>query len=414
VAARLPITDYQPPPSPIRQKSNGRTIFAAPIPTALKVQRITVSAFFFFNGFLYANWAARLPELQESLGISHSSLGTLLFILAVGAVIGMPFTGWLAFRFGSAFITKLFAIALCFTFSTIGFPSSVAVEAVIFFGIGLFNGGMDVTMNEQAVLVERMWKKPIMSSFHGLWSVGMASGAGVGALFSKTHTPLPVHFITVAIVSLVFLMWASRYLIKSRPERTGNEKTFVLPTRMIAPLGLIAFCGMLSEGSVGDWSAIFMNKVIGATESFSALAFGAFAAGMTIGRFTGDYFTLHYGKKNLLIADSILAMTGMSIVLGFVSVWSTFVGFFFVGLGLATVVPLIYTTAGNAPGVSPSVGIAMATTIGYAGFFVGPPVIGYLADSFGLRIGLTFPLLLLVIMLGLIARVNFEKFKPDI
>lgn len=239
----------------------------------------------------------------------------------------------------------------------------------------------------------------------------MAVGAGTGALFSKSQTDLKIHFIVVAAISGLALVWASRYLIKSKPESSGKEKTFVLPTRLIAPLGFIAFCGMLSEGSVGDWSAIFMNKIVGATESFSALAFGAFAAGMTTGRFTGDYFTMHYGKKKLLIADGLLAITGLAIVLGFASVWSTFLGFFLAGLGLATVVPVIYTTAGNAPGVSPSVGIAMATTIGYSGFFVGPPVIGYLSDSFGLRIGMTFPLVLLVLMVVIIARVDFGKFK---
>jgi MFS family permease len=376
----------------------------------LKIQRITVSAFFFFNGFLYANWASRLPELQELLNISHGSLGNLLFILAIGAVIGMPFTGWLALNFGSAFITKVFAIVLCFAISMIAFPPNLGLESVVFFIIGLSNGGMDVTMNEQAVLVERLWKKPIMSSFHGLWSVGMATGAGTGALFSKSQTDLSAHFITIGVISLAALMWASRFLIKERFTKTGNERTFVLPKRMIVPLGLIAFCGMLSEGSVADWSAIFMNRVIGASESFSALAFGAFGAGMTTGRFTGDYFTMRFGKKKLLLADGLLAITGLAIALGFVSVGSTFLGFFLAGLGLATIVPIIYTTAGNAPGVSPSIGIAMATTIGYAGFFVGPPVIGYLADGYGLRIGLAFPLLLLAIMLVLIAKVNFDRF----
>lgn len=362
---------------------------------------------------MYANWASRLPELQESLSISHASLGHLLFTLAIGAVIGMPFTGWLAVNFGSALITKIFAVILCTAIAMIGFPSTFAVETVVFFIIGISNGGMDVTMNEQAVLVERTWKKPIMSSFHGLWSVGMATGAGTGALFSKSHVDLSIHFVAIATVSFAAMMWASRFLIKGKIAKTGHEKAFVLPKRMIVPLGLIAFCGMLSEGSISDWSALFMNKVIGATESFSALAFGTFAAGMTIGRFTGDYFTQRIGKKKLLMGDGLLAITGLAIALGFVSVWSTFLGFFIAGLGLATVVPIIYTTAGNAPGVSPSVGIAMATTIGYAGFFVGPPVIGYLADSFGLRIGLTFPLLLLIIMLMLIANVNFDRFKPQ-
>src|SRR5690606_7474410 len=145
--------------------------------------------------------APRLPELQESLGISHSSLGTLWFILALDAVLRLPFTAWLAVRHRSAFFTKPFATILCSAVAMIAFHSPRAVASITFSAIGFFNGGMDVTMNEQAVLVERLWKKPIMSSFHGLWSVGMAAGAGTGALFSKTHTDLSIPFITVAVIS---------------------------------------------------------------------------------------------------------------------------------------------------------------------------------------------------------------------
>jgi MFS family permease len=377
----------------------------------LKIQRTTVSVFFFFNGFLYANWASRLPELQDHLNISHSGLGNLLFILALGAVTAMPFTGWLAVRFGSALISKICAVVLCAAIAVIAFPQDLVLERIVFFIVGLSNGAMDVTMNEQAVLVERLWKKPIMSSFHALWSVGMAVGAGTGALFSRIQTALPYHLMAISAIGLLFLLWASRSLIKEKFRTPGMERSFVLPNWTIVPLGLVAFCGMLSEGSIADWSAIFMNKVIGESESFSALAFGTFGAAMTIGRLAGDYLTIKFGKKKLLIRSGFAAVAGLGIVLGFASVWATFTGFFLVGLGLSNVVPIIYTTAGNTPGISPSMGIAMATTIGYGGFFVGPPVIGYLADDYGLRIGLGFPFILLIAMLILIAKINFERFK---
>lgn len=330
--------------------------------------------------------------------------------MAVGAVLAMPFTGWLAMKHGSALISKLFAIMLCVAIGLMGLSDNLIRESLVFFMIGISNGAMDVTMNEQAVLVERFWKRPIMSSFHALWSIGMATGAGTGAIFSRSGIMLSHHFILIGAIGLLGLMLAARFLIREKHIKASVGKTFVLPKRAIVPLGIIAFCGMLSEGSMADWSAIFMNKVIGQSESFSALAFGTFGAAMTLGRIVGDYFTLKLGKKKLLIGSGVFAIAGLGMVLGFVTVWTTFAGFFLVGLGLATVVPIVYTTAGNAPGVSPSVGIAMATTIGYAGFFVGPPVIGYLSDAYGLRVGLSFPFLLLSIMLILITKVRFDRF----
>jgi fucose permease len=153
---------------------------------------------------------------------------------------------------------------------------------------------------------------------------------------------------------------------------------------------------------MADWSAIYMNKVVGKNEFYSALAFGSFGTAMTIGRIFGDFFTAKLGKFSTMLFSSLLAIVGLTLAIGFVSTETTLIGFFLVGLGLANVVPIIYSTAGNTPGVEPSVGIAMATSIGYAGFFVGPPAIGFLADAFGLRIGLVFSLMLFVVMLFVI------------
>lgn len=375
----------------------------------MKHHRIAVSAFFFINGFTHANWASRLPELQAFLGISHSGLGSLLFVMACGALLAMPFTGSLTARFGSHKVCQFTGILLAFVSAAIALQSNLYLEGIIFILTGFANGSMDVAMNEQAVLVERAYQKPIMSSFHAFWSIGMAIGAGSGALFAQSGIPLAQHMFIIAGFALVSFLWASNQLIKVKAEKSETETpAFILPNALIAPLGFIAFCSMLSEGSMIDWSAIYINEVVGSSKTVSAISFGVFGAAMTIGRIFGDYFTLKLGKQKLLVLDSILSMIGLSIVLIFPVMPITTIGLFLIGIGLSTIVPIVYSTAGNTPGVSPGIGIAMATTIGYSGFFIGPPSIGYLADHYGLRIALLFTLVLLALMFVLILRQRFK------
>jgi MFS family permease len=373
----------------------------------MKINRLAVSLFFFTNGFQYASWVARLPEVQTLYGVSNTTLGTILLCSAAGAISAMPFAGILTVRFGSRWVTIATAIGFILAIPLIPLLSNLWLIGVLFFMLGVFGGSEDVAMNGQAVFVERLYKRSILSSFHGVWSIGTALGAGFGALFAKFGTPLFTHFLIISTLSLALILWAAFNLIKDDPlsikrekdQKDQDEPTFRLPTKAILPLGIIAFCGMTTEGSVADWAAIYMHKTIGKDEAFSALAFGAFATAMTIGRLIGDYFTEKFGKRQQLIIASLLSIIGLALALAFNNQWTVLAGFFIVGLGISTIVPIIYSTAGNTEGVSPSVGIAMATTIGYSGFFVGPPVIGYLADIFSLRIGLLFSLMLCIVML---------------
>ncbi len=364
--------------------------------------RTAVSTFFFINGFIYANWTARIPEVQVFFDISNTGLGTLLLTMALGALLAMPFSGWLTTLYGTRNVTIFTGVFFCLVAPFLVFSSEIMLVAPMFFILGLSTGAMDVAMNGQAVFVERLYKKPIMSSFHALFSIGMATGAGAGALFAKFSVSLFLHFSLVAFGGLLSLIAASFYLIKDKPEKKSSKEEsgsrFVLPAKAILPLGIIAFCGMTGEGAMADWSALFMHKIVGKDEAFSALAFGTFAAAMTLGRIFGDYFTASFGARKLLIYDSLLAVLGLGLAILFPFTLTTLIGFFFIGLGLSTVVPIVYSRAGNTTGVNPSVGIAMATSIGYAGFFVGPPTIGFLADLFDLRIGLLFVLLLFVVM----------------
>lgn len=378
--------------------------------TEIKKNRIAVATFFFVNGFLFANWTARLPRVQQFFDVTNAELGSLLLVAATGAVIAMPFSGWLTMRFGSHQITKIAAFFFCIIIPILPMTNIVWFAAIFFFVIGFFNGSMDVAMNGQAVEVEKRWHKPIMSSFHALFSIGMALGALVGAFFADINMNLQGHFLIVASLGLAANIWASFYLIPEEPKKDASSDGghFRLPTKAILPLGIIGFCGMTSEGAMADWSAIFMNTIVGTTEAFSALALGVFGTAMTIGRIFGDYFTLKLGKSKLLIIDCIFAILGLCIMLGFVGEWTGIIGLFLMGIGLSTIVPIVYSTAGNMKGVTPSVGIAMATTIGYTGFFIGPPTIGFLADISTLRYALLFVLLLFILMFSVIL---FQKKK---
>ncbi len=365
--------------------------------------RTAVATYFFTNGFLHANLNARLPEIQQQWGVSEAVLGSLLFAVALGALVGMPITGGLAARYGSHRMAYWTGLAFCVMMPLVAFTYWVAAAAVALFFMGLFMGAMDVCMNGQAVFVERSWKKPIMSSFHAIFSVGMALGAGSGAVFSKMQVHLGVHIAIMAVVSMAALLWGRASLVvEQRAVPDGDQSKMQWPTKAILPLGIIALCCMTGEGAMADWSALYMNKVVGQSAAFSAVAFGTYAVGMTLGRFLGDYNKARFGARNLVLANAFLASIGLAVALLWPSVVTVLLGFFTVGLGVSTVVPIVFSAAGNTPGVNPSMGIAMATTIGYTGFFVGPPVIGFLSDACGMRVGLGFALGLFVLM-GMLA-----------
>jgi fucose permease len=384
-------------------------------PNILTIKRLAVAIFFFVNGFCYANWVARMPEVKDIYNVSYGTLSTLLLFTAAGSLTAMPFAGIVSAMFGSRRITGVLGILFCLIIPLIPQFSNLWMIRFLFFMIGVIAGGLDVAMNGQAVFVERLWKRPIMSSFHAVFSVGTALGAGSGALFTKYHIPLTTHLALIALFGLVLNAWAATNLVHDTPQKAqnadtsrenqeGNNVGLRLPTAAILPLGLIAFCGMTGEGSMADWSAMYMNKIVGKDLSFSALAFGSFTTAMTIGRFFGDSLLENLGKRKLLIYNSLAAIFGLSLSLIFVNPIMVLIGFFITGLGVATIVPIVYSSAGNTEGVAPSVGIAMATTVGYAGFFVGPPVIGFIADLFDLRIGLLFSLFLFCVMLGLVMK----------
>lgn len=372
--------------------------------TSARQSRVAISIIFAINGFLYANWVARLPRLQEAYGLDHGELGLVLLASSIGALIAMPLTGKVIVQAGSHRITLVTLLLFILLIPLIPATPNQYTLAFILFLIGASSGSLDVAMNAQAVLVEQALHKPVMSSFHAIFSAGMMLGAGSGAVFNRLEIDLLPHLITVSVVSLFGIAYVRSFLIpdhRNKSEEESTQSTNILLRPELLILGLIAFCCMLGEGAMADWTTNYLEKVSNGGRYWSPLGLVAFSTAMMIGRFLGDGARVRLGDARLLQAGSIISVLGMSLALLWPVIWTGILGFFLVGIGLATIVPIAYSTAGSLPDLSPGVGISMVTTIGYAGFLVGPPAIGFISDWLDLRWGMSFVLFLFLLMLAL-------------
>jgi MFS family permease len=367
----------------------------------VSLNRIAVNIAFFINGFIYANWSARIPRIQEQYHADNGTLGIILFFMSLGAVIAMPFTGWMIIKNGSRRITLVAVILYCVFVPLIPFMPGLPALLVLYMIMGMTTGMLDVAMNAQAVMVERAYQKPIMTSFHAYFSIGMFIGAVSGALFTDFGFDMASHFSTIVVLSLMGAFWVSRNLIYDKPDLQGKDEggpLFRIPTKALIGVGVIAFCCMMGEGAMSEWSVNYMEKIAQTPKEDAPYALSAFAAAMTIGRIFGDRLRAKYGDTNLIVTGGITASVGLGLAVIFPETYIAIAGFFLVGLGLSTIVPIAYSIAGNSRDLPSGVGISMVTTVGYSGFLFGPPIIGFIADVSNLRVGLGIVIGLFVIM----------------
>ncbi len=377
------------------------------MPFSLSPSRLAVNIIFFLNGFVHANYFSRLPRIQDQFHITDGVVGLVLLASSIGALFAMPFTGWMILRNGSRRITIFAAFFYCALIPFIPWlPTSTLWPLIfLFFLLGISSGMLDVAMNSQAVMVEKQLGKPIMTSFHALFSIGMMIGALGGSLFTEISEGLFIHFLSVSTLSLIVVFVARYYLIHDKPEnKTVEGPAFRLPNAAMVSIGIIAFCSMLGEGAMADWSTNYMENISRADRALAPLGLSAFALAMTIGRIFGDGARVRYGDKPLMVACGIVATIGLSIVLAFVHPLAVIAGLFIVGLGLSAIVPIAYSIAGHSKDLPPGVGLAMVTTVGYSGFLFGPPIIGLLAEAFTLRLALLLPVFLFMLMTVLSVR----------
>lgn len=353
-----------------------------------RTARLAVAAVFFVVGAVFANWVTRIPAIQEKLELSNGALGVALLGPAVGAVLAMPTTGWLIARVGSRLVTKLMALAYCTSLPLLALAPNLPLLTIALVLFGALFGALDVAMNAQAIAIQQRYRRPIMSSFHGFYSLGGMAGAAVGGLVASLEVDPLAHLLGTALLLGTVALLASRQLLPSGVSSVSQGPMFVLPTRSLVNLGIVAFCCMLGEGAIADWSTIYLRQELETGPGLAAAGYAVFSLAMAFCRFTGDWLTQRLGSVWIVRLGGTVAAIGLGLSLLIAHPVVALIGFGCVGVGLSTIVPLVFSAAGHTPGIAPSVALAAVTTTGYFGFLIGPPLIGFVADLLTLRVAL--------------------------
>jgi MFS family permease len=353
---------------------------------------------FLVCGIGLSSWAPMVPFAKINLGLDDAALGLVLLSLGAGAILTMPFTGFLINKFGSRKVMLVAAvvIALCLPL-LLQTVTAIQLSAALFiFGAAI--GSIDVAMNSHAVLVQDRYGKHIMSSFHGMFSLGgLAGSIGLGFLIKLGLSPF---IAAVSISVLLVLIAGSQYknLFPKAEEKSVDSFSFSLPRGPVLILGLMCFVFFLAEGALLDWSAVFLQFNRNFDPSLSGLGYSVFSIAMAIMRLTGDKIVNRIGLSKIVFYGGLFAAAGYLIAVLVPWPGAALIGFALVGLGAANVVPVFFTAAGNIPNIPPSVSLPAVTTLGYMGQLAGPAMIGFIADYFSLPAALGFVGFLLLIV----------------
>jgi len=348
------------------------------------------SALFLVHGLIVSTWVSRIPAIQSGLHLANGVLGLTLLASALGAVSTIPIAGWSVTRYGSKKVTTVASIAFCLSILLPALATNAVSLACTLFVWGALAAAMDVSMNAQGVEVEKAMGNPTMSRFHGMFSLGGMLGAGAGGMVAARGIATLPHFAISGLANALAVVAIAGLLLDTHVAPAGTEHR--LPFRKIPPvllaLSAIGFCILLAEGAIADWTAVYLRQVLHAGPGTAAAGYAVFSAAMAIFRFLGDAVTARLGPLRTLRAGSLVAAAGLLTALcAFSASWSL-PGFALAGAGFSVIIPLVFGSGGRVEGISPGAGIATVTGIGYAGFIVGPPAIGFASQLVTLRYAL--------------------------
>ena len=358
--------------------------------------RIAVVMAFVVCGMMFGSWASRIPAIKDQAGLDSVQLGFALLGSPLGSVMAMTFAGYAAGKFGSHRMVALMLLVCAAALPFIAAATSFITLTLALFVYGAGYGSMDVCMNANGLAIERAGKSPIMSRLHASWSGGSFLGA-----FSTTialHLGLSVlqQFSLLAAAMVVSAVILNATMLHEKHASAGA--IFTRPPRRLVLVGFVALCALIAEGSVGDWSGVFIKDDIGGTAQDAALAITFLSAGMAAARLAGDRLTQLLGPARLVSVGAVVSALGMLLALGVAQPPAAVIGFAFVGMGVAATYPIALRTAGSQPGIASGVGIAAVATMGSAGVMAAPPLIGTVAGAAGLRTALAMIVGLLLVL----------------
>jgi len=356
---------------------------------------------FFADGIGFGIWAGHIPAFKQKFQLSDSSLSIVLLAVAVGSIFLMPLAGQAVRHFGSRCCIAVSLACLAFCLVLIALAPSLMLFVVAALLFGAAKGGVDVGINAQAVVVEKCYGQPIMSSFQALWSVGgLAGGFLTSAALGLGFTPVFNLVCIGSLIVLLDLLYYSHLMDDASSSEGECGKPFRMPGKALLYVAILTFISLFSEGALQDWAAVYMRQVVAVPVSIAAVGYAGYSTAMALGRFVGDRVVGFFGEHFVMRLSGVLIIVGIVAALLLPSpVWAIS-GFAVAGLGNSNLVPILFSAAGRDPILGPGPGIATVTTVGFCGFLIGPAVIGLMSKFFGLPVALS-----LVAVLGLITAV---------
>jgi MFS family permease len=347
--------------------------------------RVMVGIFFFVSGFGFYTWASRIPTIQQELHLNEAQLGAVLFALPVGLMATLPVTGRLLSRFDSRKIMMIGAVFFNLMLCAIGFATRSWQLALALVCFGSSRNLMNISANAQSIGVQSLFERPIIARFHGVWSLAGFAAAALGSLMVSFAVAPAWHFLGVGLVLTVCCWYAYPGSLPQQPAPRERRPWFALPDKTLAKYGLISFASMACEGTMIDWSGIYLQKAVHTSRELATLGFTIYMIAMTLGRLTGDRFTNRYGTRTMLTYSGGLIALGLLVAVLLPYAPTAIFGFILTGFGVSCVIPTVFSMAGRSEGMSSGSAIAAVSTIGYLGFLIVPPLVGSVAQVAGLR-----------------------------
>ncbi|MER5183084.1 MFS transporter [Streptomyces sp. NPDC002896] len=371
----------------------------------LRRARIATSLLFLLFGTALGAWTSRIPGVKSHLGLSDGLLSLALLAFAVGAITGMAGLGRLVDRYGSTGVMVPTALLEGLLLMPTAYAPTLATLVLALFLFGLAHGTLNIAMNANALVLQRVWGRPIMSSFHAVYSIGGFLGAAAGGLCARADVSVGTTFVSVGGIVVLMALWAARWALPAAMMPAVERETSAgAPAKRVTRsfdlwfLGILAMCALVGEGTAADWSAVYLHESLGSTPGFAAGAFAAFSVAMTVGRLLGDRLAARFGPVNLVRFCGVLASVGMATALLIGRPVAGIIGFACLGAGMSCIAPQVYSAAGQRDPAHAGAALSLVVSLGYVGFLVGPIVIGSVSTFTGLPAALGIPALLVLVV----------------
>jgi MFS family permease len=369
------------------------------------------AVYFFISGFGYSSWTSRIPVIKESLKLNDAHFGTLLFMMPVGLIITMPFTGKLLDHFKSRTIMLCGAMIYNVVLICLGFSPYAWVLAIVLFFFGASRNLMNLSMNAQAIGVQALYHRSIMSSFHAVWSLAGFAGAAIGYLMVTTNIIPGWHLLGVSLLLSSLTLYFYRDTLDQMPDHKNKRPLFSLPPKGMLVFSLICFGSMACENTMYDWSGIYVKQVLHGSNGLATIAFVVYMVAMTTGRMLGDRLADRFGIRFVIRSSGILIFCGLTTTVLSPYIPLTMAAYLLTGLGVSCVVPFVFSLAGKIPMSNPGAALASISSIGYLGFLLIPPMIGYVAQSSSLRVSFAIIATMGLLIMYLSRKIKIQEKK---